>query len=98
MDVSVIEYMCANVCVVWKRQTDEVMLNYCINFQTYPFSCLLFERLLFLLLFQSLSHLHNTCSLMEGGREGGMDEGREEEMKARFVLLHYHYQTAQAIP
>jgi len=28
----------------------------------------LFERLLFLLLFQSLSHLHNTCGLDEVGK------------------------------
>jgi len=39
----------------------------------------LFERLLFLLLFQSLSHLHNTRGLTEGGREeGGRREGRRE--------------------
>ena len=63
---------------MWKRQTDEVMLNYCVNIQTCPFSCLLFERLLFLLLFQSLSHLHNTCGLMDGGRREGGEEGRRK--------------------
>ena len=54
------------------------MLNYCVNIQTCPFSCLLFERLLFLLLFQSLSHLHNTCGLTEGGRREGKREGGRE--------------------
>ena len=74
----------------WKRWTDEVTVNNCINFQTYPFSCLLFERLLFLLLFQSLSHLHNTCGLMDGGRrEGGREERRKGGTEGECQVLCY---------
>ena len=71
------------VCDVVQRGSGETSMNDRIDFQTCPFSCLLLERLLLLLLFQSLSHLHHSCGLMEGRREGGEGGGREGEWGRR---------------